>query len=194
MGPGLTRNVIVVGKSSQNSSKPVLICWSSLVYNVYFVCIYIVKRCYLLCYSVLPMSIPSVRRESVLVPIFKEKGDIQECKNYRGIKLLPHTFKIWELVLDKRVRECTDIHESQFRFMPGRSTTDAIFIIKQTLEKYREGQKDICVTFTDLEKAYDRVPRDEIWRTMRERLVPEKYVTLVQDMYTGCQTKVRTVA
>ena len=29
---------------------------------------------------------------------------------------------------------------------------------------------------------------------MRERLVPEKYVKLVKDMYTGCRTKVRTVA
>ena len=92
------------------------------------------------------------------------------------------------------MRECTDIHESQFGFMPGRSTTDATFILKQTIEQYREGQKDICVTFIDLEKAYDRVPREEIWRTMSERLVPEKYVKLVQDMYTGCRTKVRTVA
>ena len=90
--------------------------------------------------------------------------------------------------------ECTDIHESQFGFMPGRSTTDAIFILKQTIEQYREGQKDICVTFIDLEKAYDRVPREEIWRTTKERLVPDKYVKLVQDMYTGCRTKVRTVA
>ena len=63
------------------------------------------------------------------------------------------TFKIWERVLDRRVRECTDIHESQFVFMPGRSTTDATFILKQTIEQYREGQKDICVTFIDLEKA-----------------------------------------
>ena len=77
--------------------------------------------------------------------------------------------------------------------MPGRNTTDAIFILKQTIEQYREGQKDICVTFIDLEKA-DRVPREEIWRTMRERLVPEKDVKQVQDMYIGCRTKVRTVA
>ena len=42
------------------------------------------------------------------------------------------------------------------------------------IEQYREGQKDICVTFIDLEKACDRVQREEIWRTMRERLVPEK--------------------
>ena len=68
------------------------------------------------------------------------------------------------------------------------------FSSKQTIEQYREGQKDICVTFIDLEKAYDRVPREEIWRAMRERLVPEKYLKLVQYMYTGCRTKVRTVA
>ena len=143
----------------------------------------VVTLCKLFNSIMITETIPSAWRDSVLVPIFKEKGDIQECKNYRGIKLLTHTFKIWERVLDRQVRECTDIHGSQFGFMPGRSTTDAIFILKQTIEQYREGQKDICVTFIDLEKAYDRVPMEEIWRTMRERLVPEKYVKLVQDMY-----------
>ena len=100
-------------------------------------------------------------------------------------ELLTHTFKIWETVVDRRLRECTEIHESQFEFIPGRSTTDAIFILKQTIEKHREGQKDIRVTFIDIEKAYDRVPREEIWRCMRERNVPEKYVKLIQDMYRG---------
>ena len=32
MGPGLTRNFVVVGKSTQNSPKPVLIFWSSIPY------------------------------------------------------------------------------------------------------------------------------------------------------------------
>ena len=30
-------------------------------------------------------------RESALIPIFKEKGDIQGCENYRVIKLMSHT-------------------------------------------------------------------------------------------------------
>ena len=76
----------------------------------------------------------------------------------------------------------------------GRSTTDAIFILKQTIENHREGQKNIRVTFIDLEKAYDRIPREEIWRCSRERNVPEKYIRIVQDMYRGCGTVVRSVA
>ena len=139
-------------------------------------------------------QIPSAWRQSILIPMFKGKGDIQECKNYRGIKLLSHTFKIWERVVDRRMRQCTNIHESQFGFMPGRSTTDAIFILKQTIEKHREGQKNIRVTFIDLEKAYDSIPREEIWRSSRERNVPEKYIRLIQDMYQGCKTVVRSAA
>ena len=113
---------------------------------------------------------------------------------YRGIKLLSHTFKIWERVVDSRMRQCTNIHENQFGFMPGRSTTDAIFILKQTIGKHREGQKNIRVTFIDLEKAYDSIPREEIWRSSRERNVPEKYIRLIQDMYQGCKTVVRSAA
>ena len=139
-------------------------------------------------------QMPSAWRQSILIPIFKGKGDIQECKNYRGIKLLSHTFKICEIVVDRRMRQCTNIHESQFGFMPGRSTTDAIFILKQTIEKHREGQKNTRVTFIDLEKAYDRIHREEIWRCSRERNVPEKYIRLVQDMYRGCKTVVRSAA
>ena len=134
----------------------------------------------------------SVLRNSILVPIFKEKGDVQECKNYRGIKLLTHTFEIWEKVVGRRLGE--EIHESQFGCMPERSTTDAIFIHKQTIEKHREGQKDIRVTFRDIEKAYDWVPRVGIWRYMKERNIPDKYVKLIQDMYRGCQTKVCSAA
>ena len=139
-------------------------------------------------------QMPSGWRQSILIPIFKGKGDIQECKNYRGIKLLAHTFKISERVVDRRMRQCINIHESQFGFMPGRITTDAIVILKQTIEKHREGQKNIRVIFIDLEKAYDRIPREEIWRCSRERNVPEKYIRLVQDMYRGCKTVVRTAA
>ena len=96
--------------------------------------------------------------------------------------------------MDRRMRQCTNIHESQFGFMPGRSTTDAIFILKQTIEKHRERQKNTRVTFIDLEKADDSIPREDIWRLSKERNVPEKYIRPVHDMYQGCKTVVRSAA
>ena len=50
-------------------------------------------------------KIPTEWRDSVIIPIYKEKGDIQDCGNYRGIKLMSHTMKIWERIIDRRLRE-----------------------------------------------------------------------------------------
>ena len=46
----------------------------------------------------------------------------------------------------------------------------------------------------DLEKAYDRVLRKELWYCMRKSGIVEKYVQLVQDMYEGSETVVRCTA
>src|SRR4051812_8114764 len=52
-------------------------------------------------------KMPEEWRRSILVPIFKNKGDVQSCTNYRGIKLMSHTMKLWERVIEHRVRGMT---------------------------------------------------------------------------------------
>ncbi|KAK3569279.1 hypothetical protein QTP86_026572, partial [Hemibagrus guttatus] len=134
---------------------------------------------------------PEEWRRSVLVPIFKNKGDVQSCSNYRGIKLMSHTMKLWERVVEARLRKVVKICEQQYGFMPRKSTTDAIFALRILIEKYRDGQKKLHCVFVDLEKAYDRVPREELWYCMRKSGVAEKYVRVVQDMYERSRTVVR---
>ncbi|KAK3545277.1 hypothetical protein QTP70_002960 [Hemibagrus guttatus] len=134
---------------------------------------------------------PEEWRRSVLVPIFKNKGDVQSCSNYRGIKLMSHTMKVWERVVEARLRKVVDICEQQYGFMPRKSTTDAIFALRILMEKYRDGQRELHCVFVDLEKAYDRVPREELWYCMRKSGVAEKYVRVVQDMYERSRTVVR---
>ncbi|KAK3511968.1 hypothetical protein QTP70_027665, partial [Hemibagrus guttatus] len=58
-------------------------------------------------------------------------------------------------------------------------------------QKYRDGQRELHCLFVDLEKAYDRVPREELWYCMRKSGVAEKYVRVVQDMYERSRTVVR---
>ncbi|KAK3575213.1 hypothetical protein QTP86_021994 [Hemibagrus guttatus] len=134
---------------------------------------------------------PEEWRRSVLVPIFKNKGDVQSCSNYRGIKLMSHTMKLWERVVEARLRKVVEICEQQYGFMPRKSTTDAIFALRILMEKYRNGQRELHCVFVDLEKAYDRVPREELWYCMRKSGVAEKYVRVVQDMYERSRTVVR---
>ena len=127
---------------------------------------------------------PEEWRRSVLILIYKNKGDAQCCGNYRGIKLMNHTMKIWERIIEARLRDRVEINKQQYGFMPGKGTTDAMFALKILMEKYREGQRD-------LEKAYDRVAREELWYCIRKSEIVEKYVRLVQDMYEESKTVVR---
>ena len=84
--------------------------------------------------------------------------------------------KIYERIIEQRIRNETVMSEEQFGFMPGKGTIDAIFALRQLMEKYAEKQKELHLVFIDLEKAYDRVPRQEVWRCMRLKGLSEKYV------------------
>ena len=46
--------------------------------------------------------------------------------------------------------------------------------------------------FVDLEKAYDRVPREELWHCLSTSTVPEIYIRVVQEMYKDSMTTVRS--
>jgi len=48
--------------------------------------------------------IPEAWRKSTLIPIYKNKGDIMSCGNYRGIKLISHSMKLYERTIEGRLR------------------------------------------------------------------------------------------
>jgi hypothetical protein len=136
--------------------------------------------------------IPSDWQKSVLIPVYKGKGDPMDCGSYRAIKLLEHAMKTVERVFERRIRKQVKIDDMQMGFMPGKGTTDAIFILRQLQEKHQAKNKKLFYAFVDLEKAYDRVPREVTRWAMRQLGVEEWLVASVMAMYEGAQTVVRT--
>ena len=79
---------------------------------------------------------------------------------------------------------------SQFGFVPGRGTTDAIFVVRQLQEKYLAANKRLTMAFVDLEKVFDRVPQKVIWWALRKLGVEECIERLVQGMYANARSRV----
>ena len=76
------------------------------------------------------------------------------------------------------------VDNMQFGFMPGKGTTYAIFIMRQIQEKHQEMK--LYYAFMDLEKAFDRVPR--------EVGMDEWLIRTVMPLYTVVYTVVKTDA
>jgi hypothetical protein len=72
---------------------------------------------------------------STIVPIYK-KRDKTDCNNYRGISLLPTTYKTLSIILLFRLSPYAEeiIGDYQCGFRRNRSTADHIFCIRQILE------------------------------------------------------------
>jgi len=134
--------------------------------------------------------IPDDLKESEIVSIYKQKGDALECGNYRGIKLLEIALKVYERVIERRIREIAHIHSNQFGFMSGKGTIDPIFILCQVQEKILEGNRKRYWTFVDLEKAFDRVHREVLYWSLRRKGISKKLVIIIKSM---CDEAVTTV-
>jgi hypothetical protein len=138
-------------------------------------------------------NIPESWKNSLTIPIYKGKGDALECGKYRGVRLLEHGMKIFEKVLEKKLRKIISLDWRQCGFCTGRSTTDAIFVMRQIQEKYCQKKKKVYHVFVDLEKAFDRVPRRVIEWALRRQGVPERLVEAVMALYVGTSSRVKTV-
>jgi len=94
---------------------------------------------------------------------------------------------LWERIIEGRLRKEISILENQFDFMPDRSTTEAIHLIRRLMKVYQNRKKDLHMVFIDLKKAYDRVPREVLWECLAKGGYPS-----YQGYVRGGKTSVRS--
>ena len=70
--------------------------------------------------------------------------------------------------------------DEQGGFRAGRGCNDQIFTVRQIMEKTIEKDKVVYMAFVDLEKAYDKVNREKLWRVLEEYGVEGRLLLAIQ--------------
>ena len=112
-------------------------------------------------------KLPTGWKEEYLVQLPK-KGDLQECKNYKGIILLTVPGKILNRVIWDRPKTVVDAklgdHHTGFR--KDRSCTDQIATLRVIVEQSVEWDSSLYINFVDYKKAFDKLDRETLWKLL----------------------------
>ena len=113
-------------------------------------------------------------KESIIVPVYK-KGVKTDCNNYRGLSLLPTTYKVlFNILLSRLIPYAEEIiGDHQCGFRRNRLTTDHIFCIRQILQKKWGYNEAVHQLFIDFRKAYDSVRREVLYNILIEFGIPK---------------------
>jgi hypothetical protein len=128
--------------------------------------------------------IPYDLKTSIFITLPKKPGAV-ECSDHRTISLMSHVTKILLKVIQERTKWKIDreISEDQFGFRPFNGTREAIFCIRQIIEKYIEVQKDIYVCFIDYKKAFDSINHVTLIESLQEIGIDGKDIRLIRNLY-----------
>lgn len=89
----------------------------------------------------------------------RRKVIFQNCRNYRGFKLMSHTINLWGRLVDRHIWAVTTIRVNKLGHRSGHFTMESIFSVRQMVEKLRAAKRSLRLGFDDVEKAYDLSPQ-----------------------------------
>lgn len=135
-------------------------------------------------------EIPNEWNKSYITSIYK-KGDKKNVNNYRGISVLPSIMRLFSRVIKDKMNKFVNFKEEQSGFRANRSCLDNIHCIRLLIEKNKAKNIDTHMTFIDLEKAYDSVPRKMLWIAMKRMNIPLKWINIVKQMYKSTTAQIK---
>ena len=103
-------------------------------------------------------QIPRDWNQGLIIKLPK-KGNLKECKNWRGITLLSIVAKILGKIIIDRIRDRVDcrLRKEQAGYRKGRGTTEQVFILSTIIEQVNQWQATLYLNFIDFGKAFDSI-------------------------------------
>ena len=135
------------------------------------------------------VEVPKSWLDAVITCLHK-KGLKSVAKNYRSIFIMNAISRILPRLIIERLRDCYEslIMENQFGFRQNRSTTDAIFIVREAIKSTKN---PLYLCMIDLRAAYDHVDRDMLFSVLNIRTKAPKITSLLKALYTGTKASIK---
>ena len=131
-----------------------------------------------------------------ILPIYKNKGEVQNPENYRPITLLSCLGKLFTTIINNRLNKVAEeanlLTDTQAVFRKGFSTIDNIFIINSLIEIFKSSHKKLYCAFIDFKQAFDTVWRDGLWQKLSAYHINGKCLNLIQNLYKNIKSRVST--
>ena len=139
-------------------------------------------------------EIPTKWNESKVKLIYKGSNKSKkELGNYRPVSLANTIGKIFTMVLNNRLKAACEegkvLGEEQNGFRVDRRGEDNIYVLREIVEKYQREKKELFLAFLDVEKAYDKMNREQLMFVLRKLGIPEKIRKIIKGMYTRTKAK-----
>ena len=125
-------------------------------------------------------------RRGIISLIPKKDRDPLYVKKWRPIILLNVDYKLFSKILASRLRNILDsiIHSDQTSFMSGRSITQNLRKIYDTISYVQKQKLDALIISIDFEKAFDRLEYKSLYSALLAFGVPIKFVQCVETLFT----------
>ena len=132
---------------------------------------------------------------SMISPIHK-KGSKLDPDNYRGISLISCFAKFFLTILNHRLTKFVIdnkiLSKAQFGFNPGYRTSDALLILHNLIDYYcKKKKKYIFGCFVDFHKAFDSIPRFNLFQKLLNHNINGKFYDCLINLYTGDKSCVK---
>lgn len=136
-------------------------------------------------------AIQSDWSQSLIVSIYKVLKS--SCNNHRWISLASILSVVLASIIITRPTKTRELRtrENQVGFIPDCGCIDHIFVILQILEYRNAYRRQTMVGFLDLKSVFNSVDREVLWQCVSLEDVPQKYINLVQALYSNTSSRVR---
>ncbi len=137
-------------------------------------------------------QIPDSWRIGHIKRLYKGKGVKGKCSNERGITLASNFGKLYERIINERVKNIVEITDAQAGGIEGNATVDHLITLKQMVASIRNEKKTAYVIFLDVQKAYDKAWLDAILYVLNKNGLKGKNLQLVKKMNSELRAQIQT--